>query len=130
MSSKIFNILLWLSQVLVAAIFFFGFYGKIVMPQEEAVKLMPWVVEHPGLAKFTGIVDLLAALGLLLPGILRIQPKTTIYAAYGGMLLLLAGMIFHILRGESSVIGLNIFAIAILIFISWARTHKAPIYAK
>ena len=51
-------------------------------------------MEQPSLATFTGIIDLLGALGLILPAILRIQPKLTIYAAYGGMLLMIAPTIF------------------------------------
>jgi len=130
MNNKIINILLWVAQILVAVMFFFGFYGKVLQPVEEAAQMMPWVAEQPGLATFTGIVDLLGALGLILPTLLRIQPKLTTYAAYGGILLMIAGTVFHIMRGEVDVIGLNFFLIALLIFIIWGRTKKVPILPK
>ena len=127
MNPKIMNVLLWIAQALVAVIFFFGFYAKIVQPAEETVKMMPWVLEQPGLAMFTGIVDLLGAVGLILPVLLRIKPKLTTYAAYGGILLMIAGIIFHVSRGEAAVIGMNFFIIALLAFIIWGRTKKVPV---
>lgn len=130
MSNKIVNILLWGAQLLVAAFFFFAFYAKILQPVEETAKMMPWVAEQPALATFTGIVDLLGALGLILPALLRIQPKLTTYAAYGGMLLMVAGTAFHVMRGEVAVIGFNFFMAALLIFIIWGRTKKLPILPK
>jgi len=130
MNDKILNILLWVSQILVAVMFFFGFYAKIIQPVEETAKMMPWVLEQPGLATFTGIVDLFGTLGLILPALLRIKPKLTTLAAYGGLVLMVAGIIFHVSRGEMDVIGLNFFLIALLIFIIWGRTKKVPVLEK
>jgi len=130
MNRKIMNILLWIAQALVAVMFFFGFYAKIVQPAEETAKMMPWVLEQPGLALFTGVVDLLGAVGLILPVLLRIKPKLTTYAAYGGILLMVAGIIFHVSRGETEVIGMNFSLIALLGFIIWGRTKKVQVLAK
>lgn len=130
MNTKIINILLWVAQGLVAAMFFFAFYAKLLQPVEETAKTMPWVAEQPALATIAGIADLLGALGLILPAALRIQPKLTTFAAYGGVLLMVAGVVFHLMRGEAEVIGLNIILIALLAFIIWGRTKKAPIAPK
>lgn len=130
MKPKIMNLLLWLAQILVAAMFFFAFYAKLLQPTEETAKMMPWVAEQPTLAAIAGIVDLLGALGLILPAALRIQPKLTTFAAYGGVLLMLTAIAFHLIRGEAEVIGLNFILIALLAFIIWGRTEKVPISAK
>lgn len=130
MKTKTINILLWVAQGLVATMFFFAFYAKLLQPVEETAKTMPWVAEQPDLATIAGIADLLGALGLILPAALRIQPKLTTLAAYGGVLLMLAGTAFHLMRGEAEVIGLNIILIALLAFIIWGRTKKAPIAPK
>lgn len=130
MNTKNINILLWIAQGLVATMFFFAFYAKILQPTEETAKMMPWVAELPALATIAGISDLLGALGLILPAALRIQPKLTTLAAYGGVLLMVAGIVFHLMRGEAEVIGLNLFLIALLAFIIWGRTKKAPIVSK
>ena len=130
MNTNIINILLWLAQLIVAAMFFFGFYAKLLQPVEVAAQMMPWVADQGVLAVFTGIVDLLGALGLILPALLRIKPKLTVVAAYGGILLMLSGIVFHVMRGEASVIGLNFLLIALLIFIAWGRSKKAVIKAR
>lgn len=107
--------------------FFFAFYAKLLQPVEETAKTMPWVAEQPMLATIAGLADLLGALGLILPAALRIKPALTTMAAYGGVLLMLAGMVFHLMRGEAEVIGLNVILIALLAVIIWGRTKKAPI---
>ena len=71
--------------------------------------------------EITGLFDLLAALGLVLPGVLRKRPELTVYAAYGTILLMIAASVFHVSRGEASLIGINIFFLALAVFIAWGR---------
>ena len=123
-SSKILNILLWVAQVLLAITFIWAGTMKLVKPTDLP---WPWVKENPGLVKAAGIFDLLAGIGIILPTLLPIQPKITIYAAYGTVLLMLAAIIFHISRGEASQIGFNIFVSIIAVFIAWGRQKKAQI---
>ena len=80
--------------------------------------------------KLTGVLDLLAGIGLVLPALFRIQPKLTIYAAYGTIVLMIAASVFHITRGEVSQIGVNIFFAVFAVFIAWGRQKKAPITPK
>lgn len=127
MNKKVLNISLWIAQIILASMMFFAFYAKIIQPIEETVKMMPWVAEQNNLAIFTGIMDLLGALGLILPALLKIKPKLTILAAYGSILLIVAGIIFHLTRGEVEVIGFNFILIGLLAFVIWGRTKKSPI---
>lgn len=92
--------------------------------------MLPWALDNPGLLKFTGIVDLLGGIGIVLPAALRIQPKLTVFAAYGTIALMIAASVFHISRGEASLIGMNIFFLVLAGFIAWGRNKKAPIEAK
>jgi hypothetical protein len=85
-----------------------------------------WVADNATLVKFTGVVDLLAGIGPVLPAVLHIQPKLAIYAAYG-TLLMMAASLFHIAREEASQISLNIFVVLIAVLIAWGRQAKAPI---
>jgi hypothetical protein len=116
--SKPSNIALWSIQVLLAVTFIWSAYMKLFKPEELPY---PWIKENPNLGKVTGLFDLLAGLGLVLPGLLNIQPKLTIYAAYGSIALMLSACIFHISRGEGSVIGFNIFILLAAVFIAWGR---------
>lgn len=122
--SRVFNIVLWTLQVLLAATFIWAGAMKLFKSDE-----LPWlwIKENPRLVIITAIFDLLAAFGLVLPALLRIQPKLTIYAAYGTIILMIVASIFHISRGEESQIGFNIFALACAILIAWGRQKKAPI---
>lgn len=129
-SSKGLNITLWIAQALIALTLIWGAYAKLLQPIEETAKMMPWVLDNPGLVKLTGIIDLLGGLGIILPAAFRIQPKLTVLAAYGVIALMIAASVFHISRGEASLIGMNIFFLVLAVFVAWGRTKKAPILVK
>jgi len=129
-NSKVLNIFLWISQGLIAMTLIWAAYAKLLQPIEETAKMLPWALDNPGLLTFTGIIDLLGGIGIILPAALKIQPKLSVFAAYGTMVLMVAASIFHISRGESSLIGMNIFFLALAVFVVWGRTKKAPIVSK
>jgi putative oxidoreductase len=124
------NIALWIAQGLISLTLVWGAYAKLIQPIEETSKMLPWALDNPSLLKFTGIIDLLGGLGIILPAALRIQPKLTVFAAYGIIALMVLGSIFHVSRGEAPLIGMNIFIILIAVFIAWGRTKKLPILPK
>jgi uncharacterized membrane protein YphA (DoxX/SURF4 family) len=119
--SKTKNIILWIAQFLMAITFIWAGVMKIFKPMELPWQ---WIKENPHLVTITGIIDLLAGIGFVLPGLLRIQPKFTIYVAYGTIVLMAAAIIFHVSRGEASQIGFNIFVIALSLFIILGRVKK------
>lgn len=124
------NIGLWVVQVFLALIFMWAAYTKLFQSLEEAAKMLPWAKDNPGLVKFSGFVELLAVLGLILPSALRIQPKLTVYAAYGIVVLMISAATFHISRGEASLIGMNVFFLLLAAFVAWGRSQRAPIFPK
>jgi len=119
--SQTVNVMLWIVQLLLAAMLIWSGTMKIFNP---ASLPWPWIKENPGLATFTGVPDLLAALGLVLPAWLRIRPRLTLYAAYGVMSLMIAAMIFHISRGEGAQTGFNIFMLICSAFVAWGRSRQ------
>jgi uncharacterized membrane protein YphA (DoxX/SURF4 family) len=126
-TSKIMNIILWIAQLFLAVTFIWAGAMKLFNPDELP---FPWVKDNANLVKLTGVLDLLAGIGLIFPALLHIQPKLTVYAAYGTIILMLAASVFHIARGEVSQIGFNIFVALIAVFIAWGRQTKAPISSK
>jgi hypothetical protein len=69
---------LWIVQVLLAALFAFGGIVKLMMPVEELTAGSPL----PGLfVQFIGVCEILGAVGLILPGLLKIRPGLTPLAA-------------------------------------------------
>jgi uncharacterized membrane protein YphA (DoxX/SURF4 family) len=129
-SSQAVHIILWIAQVLLAALFIMGAIMKF-QPIAKISVMMPWMGQVPvWFVRLLAIVDLAAALGLILPSLLRIKPKLTPWAAIGSMMLMLCASVFHVARGEASAIGLNIAAAFIAAFIVWGRFAKSPIESK
>jgi len=130
-NSKALNISLWIAQGLLAAMFLMAGAMKSTQPIEQLATSLPWVKEaSTSLVRFIGISEFLGAVGLILPSLLRIQPKLTVYAAIGILTVMTFALVFHISRGETSVIGINIIIGLIAGFVAWGRTKKVPIQPK
>ena len=129
--SKALHITLWIAQVILAAMFLMSGFMKLSQPIDQLSKMLPWAAQVPeGLVRFIGVAEVLGAVGLILPSLLRIQPKLTPIAAVGLALVMLFAVVFHISRGETPMIGMNFVLIAIAAFIAWGRFKKAPIVSK
>ena len=101
------------------------------LPIEAISASMPWTGQLPALiVRLLGLIDLSGAVGLILPSLLRIKPQLTPWAALCIIALMVCATIFHVSRGEASVIGFNIFVAVVAAFIVWGRFKKAPIAAK
>ncbi len=120
-TSKALNIILWITQALLALIFVGAGLIKVFQP---GILPFPWVKDSPELVLITGFIDFLAGIGIIVPTLLNIRPKLTIYAGYGTILLMVAASIFHIARGEAKDIGFNIFTALAAVFIVWGRQTR------
>jgi len=71
---------LWILQVLLALLFLFAGSMKLITPIE--VMMAQMTVPLPGLfLQFIGVAEVAGAIGLILPGLLRIRPGLTPLAA-------------------------------------------------
>ena len=76
------NVTLWILQVLLALVFLLVGGVKLIMPVEVLLAQMP--IQMPGLfVRVIGVIEVAGALGLILPGLLRIRPMLTPLAACG-----------------------------------------------
>src|SRR5258706_751878 len=74
------NVALWIVQGLLAAVFLLAGGAKLVLPLDQ----MTGPVALPGwFLRFIGLAEVLGALGLVLPGLLRIRTGLTSLAAAG-----------------------------------------------
>src|SRR5881392_3770601 len=81
------NVALWIVQGLLAALFLVAGGAKLVLPLDQ----MTGPVALPGwLLRFVGVAEVLGALGLVLPGLLRIKPGLTPLAA-AGLVIIMVG---------------------------------------
>jgi hypothetical protein len=82
------NKTLWIVQGLLAVLFLFAGVTKLVLPV-EAMQQGPVQFSGPFL-RFIGAAEALGALGLILPGLLRIQQALTPVSA-AGLVIIMAG---------------------------------------
>ncbi len=93
------NIALWIVQGLLALLFLFAGGMKLILPIEEMMKQMP--LPLPGLfLRFTGVVEVLGAIGLILPWLLRIRPSLTPLAAAGLVIVMIGAMAYTLAAGD------------------------------
>lgn len=123
---KLLGASLWLAQALLAFFMLWGAYMKLAMPLDQAAQMAPWVAQHPALATFTGLVDLMGGLGILLPALLRVLPRLSVLAAAGIVLLQVLAMGFHLMRGEAMVLPMNVLLLALSAFVLWGRSRAVP----
>lgn len=126
-AGKILQISLWSVQTL-AAFILFGFQ-KLLMPAEALAAMWQsrWPVEHSTVLRFTGFLDVVGGIGVLLPALTRIQPRLTVFAALGCTLLQVCAIIFHATRGEFAALPLNFILLPLVAFILWGRGKRAPV---
>jgi uncharacterized membrane protein YphA (DoxX/SURF4 family) len=74
------NIVLWIAQILLAALFLFAGVFKLVAPLTNVP--MPVHLPIPFL-RFIGAAEVLGTVGLILPGALRVRRELTPLAAVG-----------------------------------------------
>lgn len=122
---------LWVAQVLTAAAFIAAGLMKALTPIPELARSIPWAgAVPPGFVRGIAVVDLAGGLGLVLPGLLRIRPHLTVWAARGCAVLQVLAAAFHLWRGEAAVVPLNIVLLALSLFVLWGRSRRAPVAAR
>jgi uncharacterized membrane protein YphA (DoxX/SURF4 family) len=122
------SIILWVAQLLLAAAY--GMFGtmKATQPLDQLAQMMTWIPDFPPLFVCTlGVVEVLGAIGLILPSLTRIQPRLTVIAALCILVHQFIAVALHLSKGEVSVLGLNAVLIALAAFIFWGRRKKAVI---
>ncbi len=119
------NIGLWIVQVLLAAVFLMHGW-LMVAPPAELVEMMNAQL-GVGLRMFIGVAELLAAVGLILPGVTRILPFLTALAAAGLMIVMGSATTLHLVRGEtgSAISAAVLFVLVTLV--AYARWKVVPI---
>jgi len=127
-ANRFLRVALWTAQILLAAAFCMSGFMKLATPIAELGAMMPWAGQAPvGFVRFIGLVDLAGGIGILLPALTRIQPRLTVLAALGCVVLQVLAFGFHAYRGEFSVLPVNLILLALSAFVLWGRGKKAPV---
>ena len=93
---------LWIIQGLLAALFLFAGGTKLVLPLDVLTSMgSPNQIALPGwFVRFIGVVEVLGALGLILPGLLRIRPGLTPLAAAGLVIIMIGATVLTLAGGD------------------------------
>jgi uncharacterized membrane protein YphA (DoxX/SURF4 family) len=119
------NITLWILQVALAVAFFL--HGWLFLrPPADMVELMNSTIA-PAFRIFLGVAEVLAAVGLTLPGITRVMPWLIPCAAAGLMIVMTGATVLHVTRGEigSAITTAILFVVAA--FVTYMRWKVRPI---
>jgi hypothetical protein len=114
---------LWVVQGLLAAVFLFAGGMKLVLPLEK----LAGPVALPGLfVRFIGVCEVLGALGLILPGLLRIRPGLTPLAAAGLVIIMIGATVMTLVVGEITAAVLSAVVGLLAAFVAYGRWRAAP----
>ena len=116
---------LWIVQGLLALLFLFAGGMKLVLPIEELTAQTPL----PGpFIQFIGVAEVLGALGLILPGLLRIRPGLTPLAAAGLVIIMIGATVLSLagVGGGDAVLALIPLVTGLLCaFVAYGRRRSA-----
>jgi uncharacterized membrane protein YphA (DoxX/SURF4 family) len=121
------NVALWIIQVLLALLFLFAGGTKLVLPIDVLTSMgSPNQVHLPALLiRFIGVCEVLGALGLVLPGLLRVKPGLTPLAA-GGLVIIMIGATVLTIAGDGIGPALVPLVVGLLTaFVAYGRWRPA-----
>lgn len=99
------NTALWILQGTLAAIFLIAGIKKVIQPKEKLAIKMGWVDDFDARSvKTIGLLEVLAGLGLIVPGVVQVAPLLTAWAAIGLVVLMIGAAVTHARRKEPLMI--------------------------
>jgi uncharacterized membrane protein YphA (DoxX/SURF4 family) len=118
------NLVLWVLQVLLAVAFLAHGWLLLFPPANMVAEMNASM--GSALRHFIGVAEVLAAIGLTLPGITRIMPWLVPSAA-AGLIVMISATIFHATRGEAGSAITTAILLAVVTFVAYMRWKVRPI---
>ena len=99
----------WIVAALLAVLYLYSGGLKVVRSPDQLRPMMGWIDTVPlRLVRTIGVLEVLGALGLVLPPLTHVAPALALAAAVGLVLVQIGAIALHLSRGEARLIGLNI----------------------
>lgn len=109
------SIITWVLSGLLALLYLMAGFAKITNPHNEK-KPMPTLLDFtPGQVRWIGIVEILGAIGLILPELLGVLPWLTIVSALGLALIQFLAIFAHRKHNEPFVPNIVFMIIALAV---------------
>ena len=117
------NVVLWIVASVLAAGFLAAGLTKASQSKEQlAAKGMAWTEDFSAsVVKTIGVLEILAAVGLILPAVLDIAPVFVPLAALGLVLVMIGAVVTHARRKEPQAIVINLILILLAAVVVWGR---------
>jgi uncharacterized membrane protein YphA (DoxX/SURF4 family) len=118
------NVVLWILAGLLAAAFLFAGLGKVTQPKEKLATQsnMAWTEDFSeGPIKLIGVLEILAAIGLVVPPLVHTATVLVPLAALGLVALMIGAAVTHLRRGETQNVVVNVVILLIAAVVAWGR---------
>jgi len=117
------NVVLWVIASVLAAAFLIAGAMKLTQPKEKlAASGMGFVNDFSaGTVKTIGALEVLAAIGLILPPVLGIAPVLAALAATSLALVMIGAAVVHLRRDENQKIIANAVLLILALIVAWGR---------
>lgn len=113
----------WIVAGLLALFYVYSGGVKILRSRDALRPMMAWVDDMPlARVRLIGVLEVLGAIGLVLPPLTGIAPWLALAAAIGLVLVQIGGIVLHVSRGEARVLGLNVALLAAAGVTTWLAT--------
>ena len=121
------HLALWVLQVITGVYWVAIGVTHFTLPEGLPAQ-MSWMYELPPLLHYvSGTAEILGGLGLILPGVLKMQTRLTPLAAAGLALVMVLAIVWHLNRGEMQQIAGNVVFAAVMAFIAYGRWKLRPL---
>ena len=121
------NVLLWVVQASLAALFLFAGGMKLVLPLEA----LAGPIALPGLfMRFIGLAEVAGALGLVLPSLLKIQPRLTPVAAAGLVIIMIGATVLTGVAGPVAMAAMPAGVGTLAGVVVYGRVWTSPIRSR
>lgn len=119
--------LVWLGQIVLAGIFGTLGYFNITDPIERAIEGLGWLsTVPPEVVRIVGVLQIIGAVGVIVPWALRVIPHLTSLAALGLAFLEFLTIEFHLGQGLWGMLPADFALLSLALIIAWARGTHAP----
>jgi uncharacterized membrane protein YphA (DoxX/SURF4 family) len=116
------NIALWILAGMLAVAFLGAGLPKIIQSKEKLSTYMKWAAPLPaGAVKTLGTLEVLAAVGLILPPVTGIAPVLAPLAAVGLAIVMTGAIIIHAPKQEWGSVTANALLLILAVIVAWGR---------
>ena len=117
------NVVLWIIAAVLAVAFLGAGSMKLLRTKEQlAASGMGWVESwQPTTIKLIGALEVLGAIGLILPAALDIAPIFVPLAALGLVIIMIGAIVVHSRRKENQMVIGNLVLLALAVVVVWGR---------